>query len=290
MKYILSIYRILLIFVFVVFFIWLVYQNAVVDGRLFVVKDFCNDSDFISDLYPENRVGFVEKEGDDCFQQIFVEPAYFKVKVPRTFTSVKVKLVYKNLDQIILQLGLMKKRINPLDWNFTLKLIENKIFDSLEWYKLEEQGITLWQKQKQYENIYEFVNNVPTDSKTVTFYYKFSQEAVKNPTKIVGWNTETNLEYVDNIISQYTLPKVINDEFDGDIEWHEQTVEFSAGAEYMNDHFLEFMLSSPGLTENRHKIKIKRIEIELQRSPTNLSTFVYDVKAYITRKFNRIEL
>ncbi|MDA2921935.1 hypothetical protein MYX07_01575 [Patescibacteria group bacterium AH-259-L07] len=280
MRHILSIYRILLVVIFLAFFTWLVYQNTVVGGRLFVVKDFCNKSDFISNLYPENRVGGVEKELGDCFQRIFVEPAYFKVKVPRTFSKAGVTVVYKNPDQLVFQLGLMKKRINPLDWNFTLRLIGNKIFDNLDWYKLEEQGIVLWQKQKQYESIYEFVNNVPVDSKTATFYYKFSKEAIRNPTKVVEWNPNTKLEYVDYIISQYTPPKTING-------WHKQTVEFLAGTEYMNDHFLEFMLSSPGLTENRHKIKIKRIEIELLRPPTNIKTFISDLKGYLIRKLQK---
>lgn len=281
MKYILYIYRALLTIGFLLFFLWLVYSNAVVDGKLFMVKDFCKEPDFISNLYPENRVGSVEKELGNCFQRIFVEPVYFKAKVPRTFSKARVTVVYKNPDQLIFQLGLMKKRINPLDWDFTLQLIENKVFDNLDWYKLEEQGILLWQKQKQYESIYEFVNNVPTDFKTATFYYRFSQEAVKNPTKVVEWNTETNLEYVDYIISQYTSPKAI-------YGWHTQTVEFLVGAEYMNDHFLEFMLSAPGLTENRHKIKIKSIEIELLRPPTNIRTFMSDVGGYFIRKFGKL--
>lgn len=278
MRLILYLYRTILIVAFLSFFGWLVYQNSVVGGKLFIVKDFCNESDFISDLYPENRIGRAEKDVDDCFQQIFVEPAYFKVKVPRTFNMANVKLVYRNPDQTIFQLGLMKRRINPLDWNFTLKLLENKIFDNLDWHKIEKDGITLWQKQKQFESIYQFVNNVPPDQKTSTFYYQFSQEAVKNPTKVVGWNTETNLEYIDYIIAQYISPRSING-------WYEQTVEFLVGAEYTNDHFLEFMLSAPGLTESRYKIKIKRIEIELLRPPTDSKTFIYDLKGYFIRTF-----
>lgn len=295
MKYILFTYRVLLIIVFLLFFSWLAFQNIVISGKLHLVKDFCTDSDFISDLRPENRVGEIEKGGlDTCYQRIFVEPAYIKIKVPRTFNSAIVKITYSNPDEDIFQLGLMKKRINPLDWKFTLRLIENKVFDNLDWYKLTEQGVTLWQKQKKFDSIYDYVNNVPTDQKTTTFYYKFSPEAIKNPTKVVGWNLKTPLEYVDYIIAQYKTALVVDslsvDKYGQKQEWREQTLEFLVGPDYMNDHALEFMLSAPELTENRNEIKVGRFEIELIRPATDWPTFLSDVKDYFIRKLGKLTL
>lgn len=265
------------------FFAWLAIQNTVVSGHFFVQKDFCTDSRFISDLYPDNRVGRVEQiDSGKCFQRVFVEPVYFKVKIPRTFANAKVKLIFANPDQPFLQLGVMKKKLNPLDWRFTLKLIENKIFDNLDWFKLTEKGVSFWQKQKRFESIYDYVNNVPTDQKTVTFYYEFSKEAVKNPTKVVAWNSETLLEHVDYIISKYTSPKIINN------LWQEQTVEFLVGPDYMNDHYLEFIISAPGLTENRYEIKIMAIDIELSRPATDWPIFLTDLKNYFIRKISKL--
>lgn len=283
MKIAITIYRALLIIIFLALFGWLAYQNAVVDGKFHIEKDFCIDSRFISYLYPDNRMGVIEKDiSEKCFQRIFVEPAYFKVKIPRTFVRVSVKIVYSNPDQDIIQLGIMKKKIDPMDWRFTLKLVENKIFDNLDWFKLSEQGVTLWQKEKKFNRIHDYVNNVPVDQKTVTFYYGFSKEAVKNPTKVVGWNTKTSLEYVDYIITEYISPKII----DGD--WKEQILEFSAGSDYMNDHYLEFIISAPGLTESRNEIKIARIEIDLTRPKTDWQTFLFDIKNYFLRKLSKL--
>ncbi len=132
MKHILRIYRIFLMLIVLLLGIWLISKNLVMAGELILEKDFCSSSRLISDFYPENRVGLIEREGDaECFQRIFIEPAYFKLKIPRTFNKVKIEITYQNPNHPILQLALMQKRINPLDWNFQLKPLENPI--SKEW-------------------------------------------------------------------------------------------------------------------------------------------------------------
>ncbi len=132
MKHILKIYRIFLILIVLLLGVWLISKNLVMAGELIVEKDFCSPLRLISDFYPENRVGLIEREGDtECFQKIFIEPAYFKLKVPRTFGRVKVEIIYQNPDHPILQVALIQKRVNPLDWNFQLKPLENPM--SQEW-------------------------------------------------------------------------------------------------------------------------------------------------------------
>lgn len=134
MRYTLRVYRISLILCVIVLGIWLIYKNLVMSGELIVEKDFCSSSYLVSNLYPKNRVGLVERYGEiECFQKIFIEPAYFKLKIPRTFDRVKVEITYQNPNHPILQLALIQKRINPLDWNFQLRSLEYPI--SKEWRK-----------------------------------------------------------------------------------------------------------------------------------------------------------
>jgi len=285
---ILKTYRLILILAVLLLFAWLLNKNVVINGQLFASRDFCHSSSFISDLYPENRVGGIEHENGDCFQRIFVEPAYFKVKVPRTFSQAKIKIVYANPDQDLFELGLMKKKEFPLDWRFTLRPLENKIFNNLDWELIVEEGISLWQKQKRFDSIHEFVNNVPDDEKTVTFYYQFSPEAVKDSTKVIQWNLNTNLDYVDYIIAQYHAPVVVASQSLTKTVWQENSVELLVGGEHMNDNHLEFILSAPSLTHSRHEIKIKRVEIELIRPATNWSDFFNDLKNYFLRKISNV--
>jgi len=129
-----KIYRIFLILIILLLGAWLIFKNLIITGELIVEKDFCSSSYLVSNLYPKNRVGLVERYGEtECFQKIFIEPAYFKLKIPRTFDRVKVEITYQNPNHPILQLALIQKRINPLDWNFQLRSLEYPI--SKEWRK-----------------------------------------------------------------------------------------------------------------------------------------------------------
>jgi hypothetical protein len=137
-KKILIIYRLILIFGVLILFAWLLQKNIVMKGDLSLSKDFCFSSRFISNLYPEDRAGILEKdEAKNCFQRIFVEPAYFKVKIPRTFDTARVTVIYANPNQAEIKLGLLKKREYPLDWRFSLKDLQ-----VISWE--EDQGGNVW--------------------------------------------------------------------------------------------------------------------------------------------------
>lgn len=279
-KKLLTIYRIILIILALVFLGWLIDKNMVKEGELKITKDFCSDSLFISDLYPEERVGQVEK--NNCWQRIFVEPAYFKVNVPRTFERIQLKITYFNPDQDIVQIGLMKKKEHPLDWRFTLKPMENSYLDNLSWFKLEEQGISLWQREKEFNSIYDFVNNLPLSEKILTFFYNFSPEILREREEIEEWELKDSLENKDYLIADYISPKIISN---SNKEWKEQTVDFWAGQEHLNGNFYEFMISAPGFNNQRKEILIKNIEVRLKRPPTNWSNLIVDLKDYFLRKF-----
>ena len=280
-KIILWLWRSILIIAVIGLLVWLFIQNLAISGHLEVAKDFCQSSNFISDFYPKVRVGEIETENNVCFQRIIVEPVYFKVKVPRTFNQVKVKIVYQNEKQPLFQLGILKKRTLITDWQFQIKPLENQILDQLAWFKISEDGITFWQKEKKFESIHRFVNNLPEDKRIATFNYGFSPEAVKNPDKIIGWNLKTPLKYVDYLIADYQSP-------DKEGMWKIAQAEFFINPDFMTDHSLEFILSAPGLDENRAEIKIRRIEIFLDREPVNFENLMIDIKKFLKEKIKRL--
>src|SRR6056297_2929134 len=140
--------RTILIIIFVSIFIWLIGHNLILDGHFNVETNFCNESRFITYLYPENRISPLIKEDGSCYQKIYVEPAYFDVNLPRTFYKADVEIEYKNNSQDIINLGVMKKRLDPLDWRFTMKPMENKYLDDLNWDYIREGNLSLWQKEK----------------------------------------------------------------------------------------------------------------------------------------------
>jgi len=286
-------YRVLLATLVILFFSLLFCQNFVLGGKMVLNKNFCAEprsefysttgekSKFISDLYPPERA-YPVKSPTECFQSFYNEPVYFKVSIPKIFNMVKVKLVYQNENQPIVQLGILRKRHEATDWNFQLKLIENKIFDNLDWYKIKERGIILWQKKKRFNSVYQFLNNLPMDQKTATFFYEIDPRAIKDKTKVIKWNKDTPLEQVDYIIANYVEPKRVGERI-------ENRIEFLVGPDFINQGALEFMISAPGLEDNRYEISVEKIEVELTTAPATWSNFWSSARDYLIRKIRKDE-
>lgn len=287
-KLILWVWRTAMIVGIVFFLVWLIWQNIVPSGYLKVEKTFCPESrysillsspiGFISDLYPNTRVSNFEIDSRGrCWRSFFADPVYFKIFVPRSFNKIKLKIYYQNEQQPLLQLGMMKVSQGPIDWAFQLQPIENKIFDQLDWSKITKSDIVLWQKNKKFSTIEQFVNNIPSDKRLATFSYDLTPEAIKNPKKIILWNQDTPLKYVDYILARYRSP-----ETDGDLKI--SATQFYITPEFLNGHQLEFILSAPDLAKNQYQIKIYKIEAELEREPTNLN----DLGELLINLFNRV--
>ena len=54
--------------------------------------------------------------------------------------------------------------------NFSYQPLYRDLLRNLNWSKVEEGGFTLWQKEKKYQSLYDFANNLPQDKK-IAFYF-----------------------------------------------------------------------------------------------------------------------
>lgn len=254
-----------------IFLIYLVWQNLVPSGYFRAEQDFCYNpaslwsrlfyqaQSSISLMYPDNRLNAPETdEKNRCFQRFFDEPVYFKIIMPRSFSRVKLKIFYQTENQPLLQVGLMKLRQNPDDWQFKLQPLENQYFDQLSWTKTTQGSITLWQKNKKFDSISQFVNNLPTNERLATFYYDLVPEAIKNPKKVIVWNHKTPMQYVDYVITQYQPPTAIDD-----LKGSEAN--FFLTPDFSNGRQVEFMFSAPDLLRRQGQVKIYRLEAEFFR-------------------------
>jgi hypothetical protein len=97
-----------LIAIGLVFFV--IIQDFVPSGQIVGVKDFKHKSYFISDFYPAVRVWRTECESNKCYQTIVGEPVYFFVSVPRAFKTAQVKIIYQNIGQPEISLGVVHLR------------------------------------------------------------------------------------------------------------------------------------------------------------------------------------
>ena len=259
---------------------WIVRKNFISTetNKSFLLRLFSEDN-LISNFYPDS---FYLNQSD-----IFIEPVFFNVKVPRLFPRGQATIVFRNPDQDLFQIGVKNRQT----WNWQYLPLENKILDKLDWFKVSENGITLWQKEKKYLSIQEFLTHLPQSTdylhqergvKIATVNYHFSDlpESLRQGEEVIEWNVETNYDYVDYIIARYQPPKEL------DNGWKMNQVDFENPLIVSGK--LEFSLSSPQLALNGHQITIRQIEIALQRPALtydNLSTWLID---YVNKFFYRL--
>ncbi|EKD90272.1 MAG: hypothetical protein ACD_31C00050G0001 [uncultured bacterium] len=90
----------------VLYLFWGVFsQFFIPSGKLELVYDFSDDSDFISRLTPWYRLVPAREVNGDWFQEIRGGDIYFTVKDPRIFKEMVVEVTYQNPQDQLLELG-----------------------------------------------------------------------------------------------------------------------------------------------------------------------------------------
>lgn len=172
--------RAIVIFIFIAVFLWLASQNFSLSGKFETEYDFSKPSAFVSHLMPPIRTGQIQEYNGIYFQEILYDPVYFDVKVPYgDFKKAKLTLEYENEAQELVQAGIMA---NEQVWQFQIKPVENLALDNLinsnNWELINENGMILLQKEKEYSSIDEFINNLPDFNQIAVYNYKLDQEYI----------------------------------------------------------------------------------------------------------------
>lgn len=150
---------------------WLFDRNFVLTRPLEIIYDFSRENAFVSWLKPESRVSEIKEEDGEFYQTMTGEPAFFELKLPLSFfKTAEVVLDYNNPSQEVVELGL---EMGVGD--YYLKPLENKVLDNLDWRKICEQDICLWQKNWQYENIDSFLDKFPPLDKVGAYHYNIDE-------------------------------------------------------------------------------------------------------------------
>jgi len=156
---------------------WLLYMGIVPSGQITYIKDFTGDNYFIKKLTPEERVGDMIDGG----QKIIGDPVYFALRTPRRFNKAKLILKYRK-QEAELPIGSSASMIPIIEagvlvdktiWRYDLQPIENRIIDQLAlvWDVINENGVMLLQKEKKFNSINEFLNNLPDREEIALYNY-----------------------------------------------------------------------------------------------------------------------
>jgi len=153
---------------------FLLYMAVVPGGQISYVYDFKKPSKFIEKLTPKDRVEPVLAGS----QKIIGDPVYFSLYAPRRFNEALVTLKYKGSEDIsLIELGVLADKTI---WRYELKPVENKIIDkiALVWERLEQDGKVLLQKEKKFDTLEEFLNNLPPREEIALYNIDFRADYV----------------------------------------------------------------------------------------------------------------
>lgn len=147
--------------------IFLVWQTVVPFGSISYQTDFLGYNYFISELSPRERL-----QGEPGKQQRIItgEPVYFYLRSPRPFQTATVTVTVKNPNPFM-EIGLCRDKVS---WHFERQplYIENLEKRAIEQYIIQENGVLLWQREKTYSSIKDFLNSPPLLDKITTYNYR----------------------------------------------------------------------------------------------------------------------
>src|SRR3989339_1605267 len=154
----------------------LVAKDLVPGGHLEFTYDFSTDSPVVTNLFPANRLSEINRVNntDSYWQQLEAEPVYFETRLPQKFETAEVELVYQNKSQPLIQVGL--RTLGENEWNYYFKPLENQLLDRLDWFKLESEDGTIWQKQKKYLSWPQFLDNFDSLKNLAAYDYPLQRK------------------------------------------------------------------------------------------------------------------
>src|SRR3989339_687741 len=151
---------------------WLVKQDLALSGQLEFTYDFSKDSAAITNLFPANRLTPVTFNKSGFWQTIKQEPVYFETRLPQKFNTAQVEVVYQNSTEPLVQLGL--KTLGD-EWSYDFKPLENQLLDKLDWFKIEDERGTIWQRQKKYLNWDQFFDQLKSLDNFAVYNYPLNR-------------------------------------------------------------------------------------------------------------------
>ena len=144
---------------------WLTVDYLSIFGNLSITYNFSGESARVKEFTPAGRA--LDREQNlrtgETYQRIVGEPVYMNVTVPRSYDDVSVTLDYQNDGQPYTEFGLVTSeeplsvRLQSLD----IGIINQAINEG--WSQIESDGVTLLQRQSEFESVADFVDQTPED-------------------------------------------------------------------------------------------------------------------------------
>jgi hypothetical protein len=132
---------------------WIGLRNLPLDGTLKTSALPAEASPFIGVLRPDDRVKV--RRGGETVYEVFREPAYFSLNVPRFFRKARLRFEFMNADQPIFEAG---ARTDLAAWSFDLQPVEALVLDRLGWSSRVDEGYRIYEKRQTVRSVAEILS------------------------------------------------------------------------------------------------------------------------------------
>lgn len=248
--------------------------------------------------------GFFHKFGPSeriVDNKIIGDPIYFYVNSPRNFSEAKLKIKYKISPEVFeknefinIEAGVLLDKKN---WRYSLVPIFNNVLLNLanSWDVQTENGLSFYQKSKQFQNYKEFLNN--NDFSSAAFYnynlnfdyflpnyesqanaQELTIENIRGSYSFYTYLKEESLKIdfsfidkVNKVRSELSEPKNLSI-----FVYYQDKLIFSENSSFLQDNSLKYSLNLPSLPEGAYKIEVKVDDNILTKEiNTNLSKLTF---------------
>jgi len=140
---------------------WFLWLAIAPSGKISYRSDLVTSSYFIGKLAPTERV--------KAANQIIGEPVYFSLYTPRSFQKARLTINFKTTAPLI-EVGV---RRDKTVWSYDMKPAYSALLESLQSDEntIIQEDALLWQKNKNYKSIEDFLKQPPAFNKVASYRY-----------------------------------------------------------------------------------------------------------------------
>lgn len=173
MRFIRLVIVLILISILFLAFLWLFNNNFVVRGVWQAETSFSHSSKLIK-IISSWQQKIEENKNVAVFEKL---PAEFLINKPGLFDALNIQGIFKTSASAV-RVGVVAQK-DP--WQIKEKTIYHRDLENLSWNKIEKDDaakgrIILWQKEKIFKNVDEFINNPPPPEKILALNYDWQKD------------------------------------------------------------------------------------------------------------------
>ena len=169
-------FRLFLVGLLVLLFLFLADTNLAIDGTLEIRKAVNKTSPYVSRLLPDERTGELYRDSEGVWREpVIADPTYFTLTAPRNFERVDLELVFDPEDIPVVEVGLL---MNADSEQYHLKPVYHRLLEELDWPQVREGDVVLYDRLGRYETLADFLVDPPPLSEIASYHYAFNRPYV----------------------------------------------------------------------------------------------------------------